>query len=66
METIMVQPSSDAEMRLLKEFLEKTKIKNKLISEEDKEGFVLGLMMQETDYEDTIDTTEFINHLRGK
>ena len=43
-----------------------TKIKNKLISEEDKEGFVLGLMMQETDYEDTIDTTEFINHLQGK
>lgn len=66
METIIVQPSSDAEMRLLKEFLEKTKIKNKFISEEDKEGFVLGLMMQETDYEDTIDTTEFINHLQGK
>ena len=66
METIMVQPSSDAEMRLLKEFLEKTKIKNKFISEEDKEGFVLGLMMQETDYDDTIDTTEFINHLQGK
>jgi hypothetical protein len=27
---------------------------------------VLGLMMQETDYNDTIDTNEFIKQLQGK
>jgi hypothetical protein len=66
METVMLQPSNDAEMQLLKEFLERTRIKNKIISEEDKEDFVLGLMMRETDYNDTIDTAEFIKHLQGK
>jgi hypothetical protein len=53
-------------MQLLKDFLERTQIKNKIISEEDKEDFVLGLMMQETDYNDKIDTTAFIKRLQGK
>jgi hypothetical protein len=66
METVMLQPSNDAEMQLLKEFLERTRIKNKIISEEDKEDFVLGLMMKEADYNDIIDTAEFIKHLQGK
>ncbi len=37
-----------------------------MLNEEDKEDLVLGLMMQETDYNDTIDTNEFIKQLQGK
>ncbi len=66
METIVVQPSNDDELKLLKEFLQKSRIKSRMLSEEDKEDFVLGLMMQETDYNDTIDTNEFIKQLQGK
>jgi len=66
METIVVQPSNDEELKLLKEFLQKSRIKNRVLNEEDKEDLVLGLMMQETDYSDIIDTNEFIKQLQGK
>ena len=66
MKTIVVQPSNDEELNLLKEFLQNNRIKNRVLSEEDKEDLVLGLMMQETDYNDTIDTNEFIKQLQGK
>jgi hypothetical protein len=54
------------ELKLLKEFLQKNPIKNRVLNEEDKEDLVLGLMMQETDYKDTIDRNEFIKQLQGK
>jgi len=66
METIVVQPSNDEELNLLKEFLEKSRIKNRVLNEEDKEDLVLGLMMQETDYNDTMDANAFIKQLQGK
>jgi hypothetical protein len=66
METIVVQPSNDEELKLLKKFLEESRIKNRVLNEEDKEDLVLGLMMQETDYNDTTDTNEFIKQLQGK
>lgn len=66
METIVVQPSNDEELKQLKEFLEKSRIKNRVLNEEDKEDLVLGLMMQETDYNDTIDANAFIKQLQGK
>jgi hypothetical protein len=34
-----------------------------VLNEEDKEDLVLGLMMEETDYNDTIDANEFIKML---
>jgi hypothetical protein len=49
---------------LLIEFFQKSRIKIRVLSEEDKEDLVLGLMMQETDYNDTIDTNEFINNCK--
>jgi hypothetical protein len=66
METIVVQPCNDEELKLLKEFLQNNRIKNRVLYEEDKEDLVLGLMMQETDYNDAIDTNEFIKQLQGK
>ena len=35
------------------------------ISEDDKEGIVLGRLMEETDYTDTVDTNDFLRQLRG-
>jgi hypothetical protein len=66
METIIIQPTNDQELQLLQEFLQKSRIKSRILNEEDKENLVLGLMMQETDYNDTIDTNEFIKQLQGK
>ena len=66
MDTIVIEPANDAELLLLKEFLEKSHIKSRFISEEDKEYMVLGLLMQETDYTDTIDTANFIKGLQQK
>ena len=66
METIVVQPSNIEEMEVLKEFLQKRNIKNHVLNEEDKEDFVLGLLMQEPDYNEVIDTNEFIKQLQGK
>ena len=66
METIVVEPSNVEELKLLKEFLQKNHIKNRVLNDEDKEDLILGLMMQETDYNDTIDANEFIKQLQGK
>jgi hypothetical protein len=63
METIVVQPSGKEELALLKAFLRKSRIKNRILNEEDKEDFVLGLMMQETDYNDVIGPNKFIKQL---
>lgn len=64
MDTIIVQPSNEDELFLLTEFLKKSHIKSRLISEEEKEDMVLGLLMQETDYNDTVDTNDFIKSLQ--
>jgi hypothetical protein len=37
METIVVQPSNSEELELLKKFLHKSSIKNRVLNEEDKE-----------------------------
>ncbi len=66
MVAVIVKPSNEEEMKLLKEFLQKSKIKSRIINDEKKADFVLGLMMQETDYDDTIDTTAYIKYLQGK
>ncbi len=63
METVIFQPANDFELSLVKKFIEKTNIKSRVISDEDKEGFVLAKMMQEVDYSETIDTTDFIKGL---
>ena len=66
METIVVQPSNNEEMQVLKEFLESRNIKNRILNDDDKGDFILGLLMQETDYNDVVDTNEFIEQLHKK
>jgi hypothetical protein len=63
MEIIILEPGSNAELVLIQEFLDRTGIKSRVITDDDKEDFVLSLMMQGIDYTDTIDARDFINSL---
>ena len=46
METIVVQPSNNEELKLLKEFLQKSQIKSRVLNEEGKENLALRLTIQ--------------------
>jgi hypothetical protein len=65
METILIQANSEAELELIKAFLEEHKLKSHILSEEDKEDIVLGKMMEENYNNDTIDTDTFLHQLRS-
>ncbi len=65
METILIQANNDAELKLIQAFLEEHKLKNRILSEDDKEDIVLGKLMEETDETDIINTNEFLSKLRS-
>lgn len=65
METILIQTDSAEEVKLVQSFLEKHKLKGRVLSEDDKEDIVLGRLMEETNYEDVIDTDAFLKKLRS-
>jgi hypothetical protein len=65
METILIQTNNEEEVRLVKSFLQEHRIKGRILNEEDKEDIVLGKLMEETDYDELIDTNEFLNKLRS-
>ena len=65
METIVVQTENEEQGKLVKAFLEQHKLKNRVLSDENKEDIVLGRLMEETDYEELVDTDMFLNKLRS-
>ena len=65
METIVVQAANAEELKLIEEFLKKNKLKNRVLTDDDKEDIVLGKLMEETDYSETIPTDAFIKKLRS-
>jgi len=65
METIVVQAANAEELKLIKEFLKKHKLKSRILTDDDKEDIVLGKLMEETDYKETIPTDAFIKKLRS-
>jgi hypothetical protein len=65
METIVVQASSIAELKMIEEFLKKNKLKSRVLTEDDKVDIVLGKLMEETDYNKTTHTGTFIKKLRS-
>lgn len=65
METIVVQAANAAELKMIEEFLKKNKLKSRVLSVDDKEDIVLGKLMEEVDYNETIPTTSFIKKLRS-
>lgn len=64
METFLVQPENEEQVKLVQEFLEQHKLKTRVLSDDDKEDIVLGRLMEETDYNEIIDTDAFLNKLR--
>ncbi len=64
METIVVQAANAGELKLIEEFLKKNKLESRILTDDDKEDIVLGKMMEEVDYNETIPTGSFIKKLR--
>ena len=65
METILIQAGSTEEVKLVQSFLQQNKLKGRILSDDDKEDIVLSKLMEETDYNDVIDTEDFLNKLRS-
>ena len=65
METIVVQAANAGELKLIEEFLKKNKLKSRVLTDDDKEDIVLGKLMEETVYNETIPTITFIKKLRS-
>lgn len=65
METIVVQAASEEELKLIEDFLKKNNLKSHILTNDDKEDIVLGKLMEETDYKDTVPTDVFIKKLRS-
>ncbi len=65
METIVVQAANAAELKLIEEFLKKNKLKSRVLTEDDKEDIVLGKLMEETDYNETIPIDVLLKKLRS-
>ncbi len=65
METIIVQAANAEELKMIEAFLKKNKLKSRLLTDDDKEDIVLGKLMEETDYNETIPTDTFIKKLRS-
>jgi len=65
METIVVQAANAEELKMIEAFLKKNKLKSRVLTDDDKEDIVLGKLMEETDYSETIPTEKFIKKLRS-
>ncbi len=65
METIVVQTENEEQVKLVRKFLEEHKLKSHVLSNDDKEDIVLGRLMEETDYNEVIETDTFLNKLRS-
>jgi len=65
METVVVQAANADELKLIEEFLKKNKLKSRILTDDDKEDIVLGKLMEETDYKETVPTGAFIKKLRS-
>lgn len=65
METILVQTENEEQIKLVQAFLEQHKLKSRVLTDEDKEDIVLGRLMEETNYNEVVDTDTFLNKLRS-
>jgi hypothetical protein len=65
METIVVQAANAKELKMIEDFLKKNKLKSRVLTDDDKEDIVLGKLMEEADYNETIPTDALIKKLRS-
>lgn len=66
MDTFLIQTANQTEHSLLEQFVQEHRLPCRILTDEDKEDMVLGRMMEETDYGETVDTMEFIEQLKAK
>ena len=64
METLLVQTANKEQLQLVENFLKQHHLKSRVLTEDDKVDIVLGRLMEETDYSETVDTEDFIKQLR--
>jgi hypothetical protein len=65
MDTIVIQPANENELKLIESFISNHHLKSHTLTEDNKEDFVLLKLMEETDYNDTVNTDDFIKSLRS-
>ena len=66
MNTLLIQTVNNQELVLVETFLKQHHLKSRILTNDDKEDIVLGKMMDETNYTETVDTNEFIKQLRNQ
>lgn len=65
MESIVVNPKTREEAKLIMDLLEKMNISSNVISDEEKEDLGLGMMMKEVDRTDFVSREEIMDKLRS-
>jgi hypothetical protein len=65
MKTILVLATNAAELKMIEEFLKKNKLKSRVLTDDDKEDIVLGKLMEEVDYNETILSDALLKKLRS-
>ena len=65
METIVVQAANAEQLKIIENFLKENNLKSRVLTDDDKEDIVLGKLMEEADYNETIPTDAFIKKLRS-
>ncbi len=65
MESILINPKTKDEAKLIKELLQKMNISSKIITEEEKEEIGLLMMMEETDRSELVPFEEVLKKLKS-
>lgn len=67
MQTILIQPKDAEELNFIKALFERMEIKTIVLNltDEEKEDFGLGLMMQEVDRNDTVPVEDVLRKLKS-
>lgn len=64
METIIIQPKSKKELEFVAEMLKRLNIKIKILSQEEKEDYGLGIAIDEGLQTKSVSKDSILNHLR--
>jgi len=65
MESIVINPKTKGEAKLINDFLEKMNISSKVLTDEEKEDMGLVMMMKETDMDDLVSREEIMQKLKA-
>lgn len=64
MDAIIIETKDASELKFIKTFLERTKIKSKILKKEEYEDFLLGSLMSTTKTGKTVSKSTIINKLK--